>query len=79
MTRIGERTAHLVQVVVDPAWRGRSLAQRLLIEGCRRLLSLGYSQLTLLVAEENLRARAVYRRLGFADRDVFFYGMRRRR
>lgn len=76
MTRIGEGTAHLAQVVVDPRWRGRALARHLVLESGRALAGLGYRRMTLLVADGNQGARRVYRGLGFRDLQTFLYGTR---
>lgn len=76
VTRVGGDTAHLVQVAVDPAWRGRGLANGLVRESGSVVAGLGYRRLTLIVAEENASARRVYRTLGFEDRATFLYGQR---
>jgi ribosomal protein S18 acetylase RimI-like enzyme len=76
MTAIDEQTAHLAQVVVDPSWRGRSLARDLFGWSRQVLARRGFRRLTLLVAEGNGTARRLYERLGFADRAVFLHGRR---
>ncbi|MEZ5316949.1 MAG: GNAT family N-acetyltransferase [Vicinamibacterales bacterium] len=76
-TELSDRTAHLAQVVVDPAARGRGLA-RALIDGARRAAAgRGARDVTLLVAESNRPAAQLYASLGFRDRGVFVAGMRR--
>ena len=76
MTHIGERTAHLAQVVVDPRWRGRALASRLILESDRVLAGSGYRRVTLLVADGNQGARRLYRALGFRDAQTFVHAVR---
>jgi ribosomal protein S18 acetylase RimI-like enzyme len=76
MTQIGDRTAHLAQVVVDPRWRGLALASRLVFESDRVLAGSGYRRVTLLVADGNQGARRLYRALGFRDVQTFVHGVR---
>lgn len=70
-TRIGGQSAHLAQVAVDPAFQGQGKALRLLRASLARLADRGYTRVSLLVAVENLRAVALYERLGFAARGAF--------
>jgi ribosomal protein S18 acetylase RimI-like enzyme len=65
VTDIAPGVAHIVQLAVDPALRGRGMGARLLGEACSRLSGRGYSTVTLLVAETNRAARAIYDRAGF--------------
>jgi ribosomal protein S18 acetylase RimI-like enzyme len=76
MTRIGEGTAHLAQVVVDPRFRGRGLARRLALESLRALAARGYCRVTLLVSGRNDGARRLYDRLGFRTQQVFLHATR---
>lgn len=58
---------HLLNITVAPAWQGRGLAVTMLdrlVADCRRV---GMTQLWLEVRLGNERARAVYRRYGFAE------------
>lgn len=60
--------AHLVSVYVAPARRGTGLAERLVGEVRRWARdSGGVRRLHLFVHEDNARARAFYRRLGFSE------------
>ncbi len=56
---------HILDVVVAPRHRGRGIAGRLLDELARAAEEQGVTELTLEVAEDNVPARALYRRLGF--------------
>ncbi|MCU1497737.1 MAG: ribosomal-protein-alanine acetyltransferase [Acidimicrobiales bacterium] len=57
---------HVATVAVDPAWQGRGVATRLLVELVGQALRLGADQLTLEVRMSNGRAQELYRRFGFA-------------
>jgi GNAT superfamily N-acetyltransferase len=60
----GARAATLEDLFVDPAWRGRGLAARL-IEACaERARTLGATSLEWQTALDNERAKAVYERIG---------------
>lgn len=65
MTGVDEM--HLLNITVAAAWQGRGLAQRMLdvLEADARALAL--PMLWLEVRESNHRARALYRRRGFAE------------
>lgn len=65
VTRIGPQTAHLAQLAVDPAMRGRHLGATLVEAACRAAARAGCTQLTLLVGGRNHAARALYARAGF--------------
>lgn len=71
ITEIAPQVAHLVQLAVDPAWRGRQMGRALLDQACTRLAEKGYRLLTLLVAVDNSAARALYSSAGF-DQDATF-------
>lgn len=75
ITEIAPQVAHLAQLAVDPASRGQRLGRALLDEACLRLAARGYRLLTLLVAEGNRAARALYGSAGF-DQDATFLGAR---
>ena len=76
MTRIAPATAHVAQVVVHPAWRGRRLASALVGAACTRAAEQGCTRATLLVAADNRPARTVYARMGF-DVTASFVAARR--
>jgi ribosomal protein S18 acetylase RimI-like enzyme len=71
ITSLGGSTAHLAQLAVDAAWRRQGLAEALLREGMARAADAGFDQLTLMVAESNGAARALYDALGFEPRASF--------
>jgi uncharacterized protein len=64
-----EEGALLAGIVTDPAHRRRGLARSALSVLCARLLASGSRRVMLHVAEENVAARALYERLGFAEID----------
>ena len=70
MTTRQEDAAHVLDVVVDPAWRRRGLATRLLGHVARVVVGDGTPALTLEVRASNAGALALYRRLGFEDAGV---------
>ena len=73
-TRIAPGTLHLPQVAVHPARRREGLARRLVEEACRSAAARGVKQATLLVAESNANARALYEKMGFTDTSAFLAG-----
>jgi ribosomal protein S18 acetylase RimI-like enzyme len=75
-TAIAPDTAHIAQIVVDPAWRRAGLAAELLAASLEAVRAAGYSNLSLLVAEANAPARRLYARLGFAETASFIYASR---
>jgi ribosomal protein S18 acetylase RimI-like enzyme len=77
-TRLDDRTAHVAQVVVDPARQRQGLASQLLASSARAAVQGGAVRQTLLVAESNASARALYGRLGFVPRAVFLFADRTR-
>lgn len=64
-TSVAETTAHIAQLVVDPAWRGRQMGERLVRAACEAAREAGHQRMTLIVDEANTAACALYRRLGF--------------
>jgi ribosomal protein S18 acetylase RimI-like enzyme len=70
-TRIATGTLHLPQVAVHPTRRREGLARRLVEEACRAAAARGVKQATLLVAESNASARALYDKIGFTDASAF--------
>lgn len=77
-TRLDERTAHVAQVVVNPACQRQGHGSRLLASSARAAARSGAVRQTLLVAESNASARALYTRLGFTARAVFVFADRAR-
>ncbi len=70
-TRIAPGTLHLPQVAVHPSRRREGLAKRLVEDACRSAAARGVKQATLLVAESNANARALYEKMGFTDSSAF--------
>jgi [ribosomal protein S18]-alanine N-acetyltransferase len=61
---------HVTTISVDPLWRRRGMATRLLVELCREALDHGATALTLEVRATNTGAQALYRAFGFAPAGV---------
>jgi ribosomal-protein-alanine N-acetyltransferase len=59
--------AEILSLGVVPALRRRGIARRLFEVASARLVTQGAARLYLEVAEDNLPAQALYRRLGFAE------------
>jgi len=76
MTGLDADTAHIAQLAVAPAWRRQRLARRLVTEAARGARRAGFRRLTLLVAEANLPARALYAGLRFVGRASFVAAFR---
>ncbi len=70
-SRVAAETAHLTQLCVDTAWRGRGLGRMLLADCLQRLPAAGYRSLTLTVSEANTEAMGLYMRGGFKSRQRF--------
>lgn len=77
-TRIAADTVHLAQVAVDPGMWGRRLGARLVRTAMAAARAAGFERITLLVADENRRAQALYERLGFEATSEFLFGSRAR-
>jgi ribosomal protein S18 acetylase RimI-like enzyme len=75
-TLVAPGTAHVAQVVVDPAARGRGLGRALVEHASVATRTLGARRVTLLVNESNRAARALYTRLGFTDASSFLFAHR---
>lgn len=75
-TEIARGIAHIAQVVVDPEFRRKGLARRLLLTAAAAAISQGAKCVTLMVGETNSRARALYDELGFAHRGAFIHATR---
>jgi ribosomal protein S18 acetylase RimI-like enzyme len=76
VTDLGLSTAHVAQIVVDPAYRGRGTAQGLMRAAARAAAGRGYLRMTLLVSAANQPAEAAYARLGFQERAGFVVATR---
>jgi ribosomal protein S18 acetylase RimI-like enzyme len=76
VTDVSSRTAHLVQLAVDPAMRGQGVGGALVGRTCAHLAERGYGALTLLVAQGNARARALYDGAGFRHDATFLAATR---
>jgi ribosomal protein S18 acetylase RimI-like enzyme len=71
LTDIAPGTAHLVQLAVDPSFRGERLGEALVRRACSLLQEASYQTLTLMVSENNRVARALYDRAGFRQDATF--------
>jgi ribosomal protein S18 acetylase RimI-like enzyme len=76
VTQIADRTAHLAQCAVDPAAAGRGLGTAGLLALADGLRANGFTRLTLLVADDNTRARRLYARAGFEETASFVSAVR---
>jgi ribosomal protein S18 acetylase RimI-like enzyme len=73
-SRVAPDVAHMTQLCVAPAYRGRGLGLRLLhhaMQQMRRAPGPGYRAITLTVSEQNLPAVRLYRESGFRTRHRF--------
>jgi ribosomal protein S18 acetylase RimI-like enzyme len=75
-TAVAADTAHIAQLVVDPAWRGRRMAERLVRAACAAAREAGHTRVTLIVDDANAAACALYRRLGFTYTSEFVFAAR---
>jgi len=57
---------HIMNIAVAPAWQGRRVGQRLMVEAGRWALQQGASDLTLEVRATNRAAQSLYRKFGLA-------------
>jgi ribosomal protein S18 acetylase RimI-like enzyme len=76
-TDLGTGTAHIAQVAVDPDARGRGWGRALVASAMSASAAAGFRQMTLLVAETNARATALYADMGFRDQSSFVVAVRR--
>jgi ribosomal-protein-alanine N-acetyltransferase len=60
-----EDEANLMNIAIAPAWQGRGLGEHLLLATLQRMQAEGASICTLEVRVGNVRAQALYRKLGF--------------
>lgn len=75
-TSVADTTAHIAQLVVDPAWRGRQMGERLVRAACEAAREAGHERMTLIVDDANTAACALYRRLGFTFQSEFVFAAR---
>lgn len=62
--------AHVTTIAVDPIWRKRGVATRLMLQNMRLALGKGAKHLTLEVRMANADAQALYMKFGFAPAGV---------
>jgi GNAT superfamily N-acetyltransferase len=67
-----EEHGHIADVVVSPGAEGRGVGRLLIEKGEDWARARGYRWLTLSVFAQNLRAREVYKRLGYGE-DIMKY------
>lgn len=60
--------AHITNVAVHPAYRGKKLGQALMTELMRRAMLMGVVRMTLEVRPSNKVARELYKKLGFQEK-----------
>ena len=77
-TSIELQTAHIAQLVVAPSHWRQGLGRRLLDAACTAAAVEGRRYVTLLVAEDNDAARALYGCSAFEERSKFLFGWRSR-
>lgn len=71
-------TWHIAQVAVDQSCRRAGLARHLVSSTCAAARAAGAREVTLVVDERNVAARALYASLGFVDRAALLFGSRPR-
>jgi ribosomal protein S18 acetylase RimI-like enzyme len=71
ISTIGPRSAHVVQISVDPAQQRQGLGSAMLSASVDRLLEAGFSRLTLSVSLHNVNAHRWYRKLSFRELKLF--------
>lgn len=64
-SRVAEDVAHVTQLCVAKAYRGRGLGRLLLAQSARTLLGSGFDALSLTVTEANTKAVRLYEGFGF--------------
>jgi ribosomal protein S18 acetylase RimI-like enzyme len=65
-SRVGPQVAHVTQLCVAKAYRGRGLGLALLQQSADVLLRAGFEAITLTVTEANVPAVQLYKRFGFS-------------
>lgn len=75
-TRLDAHTGHIAQIVVSSYAHGRGFGRLLLDRARHALRAAGVKRTTLLVADGNTTARALYQRNGFLPAGTFLTGLR---
>lgn len=75
-TDLGTGAAHIAQLVTDPAVRRRGLGRDLIETACALASAARFRQMTLIVAEDNAPARALYAAAGFQQVSHFVHAVR---
>ncbi|MDR0310767.1 MAG: GNAT family N-acetyltransferase [Acidobacteriota bacterium] len=70
-SRISDRRALIPQIAAHPAWQGRGLGAALMNRCLRRLRSMNFRSISLVVTSENSRACEWYQRMGFQPHREF--------
>ena len=70
-SRVGGKVAHITQLCIAQAYRGRGVGHGLLLRTAQSLLRAGFEAITLTVTEANEPAVRVYERFGFTLRHRF--------
>jgi ribosomal protein S18 acetylase RimI-like enzyme len=70
-SRVAPDVAHVTQLCIAKAYRGRGLGRALLAKSSQTLLDAGFEALSLTVTESNEEAVALYERFGFRLRHRF--------
>jgi ribosomal protein S18 acetylase RimI-like enzyme len=70
-SRVGAKVAHITQLCVAQAYRGRGLGRGLLERSAKSLVGAGFEAITLTVTEGNEQAVRLYERFGFTLRHRF--------
>src|ERR1700683_5694294 len=70
-SRVMPGVAHITQLCVLPAYRGRGLGRALLERAADALLRAGFAAITLTVTEANREAVRLYTSFGFTPRHRF--------
>ncbi|MDE3156043.1 MAG: GNAT family N-acetyltransferase [Acidobacteriota bacterium] len=75
-TLLAPGTAHVAQVAVDPDAMRAGLGRRLMRASFGAARAAGHTQVTLVVGDDNARARGLYDRLGFTEAASFLFACR---
>jgi ribosomal protein S18 acetylase RimI-like enzyme len=70
-SRVGAKVAHITQLCIAQAYRGRGLGRGLLERSAKSLRHAGFEAITLTVTEGNEQAVRLYERFGFTLRHRF--------
>ncbi len=70
-SRVAPQVAHITQLCVAKAYRGRGLGLALLRQSAEALTQAGFEAITLTVTEENVPAVTLYERFGFVPKHRF--------